>query len=155
MLDEYRSVLNELDLLMSKSFKDPIVWEQKGTELPGRYVYIKYEQKEIGLFMGYHIGKSGHIRACVVFIFPHSTLGELYSDNKTTNLRLFHKILIRSNLKLKGKPYRLINGKSPALIRTLFFDENNCYSPDKTLIFFSESINAIRGCQALYKVLSN
>jgi hypothetical protein len=148
---------SQLDNLMKKFFKDSIVWEEGGAGLVGRYVYLKYEGDKIGFFIGYLLDNSkSRISACVSFIFPHPSLSTGFeAEEERRGGRLFYKILIRANLRLKTNPFIIIDGrKTPALIRTLFFKDQSNSVGESSLRFFTESINAIKECTPIYKQIA-
>ncbi|MCI0565255.1 MAG: hypothetical protein MN733_42865 [Nitrososphaera sp.] len=149
-MSDVEALLEGLGSLLGNSFKNPIVWEQRDKNLIGKYVYIKYEGKELGVFMGYLVNGSNTIRACITFFFTHPASGVEEAGNTR---RLFHKLLIRFNLRLKAVPYKLVTGKSPAIIRTMYFDQNG-FSTIKSEHFFGESIKAIKSCEPLYRAVS-
>ena len=145
------TLLIELERLLRDSFENAIVWEQRDADLIGRYVYIKYEGKQVGIFMGYQIGKSDSVRGAITFFFTHpsSAQGEAKDHG-----RLFHKLMIRLNLRLRSNPYKLAAGKSPAIIRMKYFAEQDL-SAEAYLEFFRESLAAIRSGEPLYKTASS
>ena len=145
-------LLKDLERLLADSFKDAIVWEQSDSDIVGRYLYIKYEGKEVGIFMGYQIDKSGSVRGAITFFFTHPSSS---AREETKDLaRLFHKLLIRLNLRLQADPYKRASGKSPAIIRMKYFADQ-AESVEKLQMFFKESINAIKSCEPVYKTASN
>lgn len=151
-MTDFDTSLKAIESLLKNSFKDTIVWDQKGTSLLGKYLYLKYDEDEIGLFVGYILDQESRIKASVSFIFPHPSLSMGPNENGVGK-RLFYKILIRSNLKLKDNHYRIVNGrKLPAIIRTLSLKDGNI-GDIKQLQFFSESIESIRQSRTMYKVL--
>lgn len=141
----------ELERILQESFKNAIVWDQRDADLIGRYVYIKYEGKQVGLFLGFQMGKSDSVRGAITFFFTHPS-----SSREETKdvVRLFHKLLIRLNLRLRANPYKLADGKSPAIIRMKYFAEQDV-SPDAYHEFFKESMDAIKSCEPLYKTASS
>jgi hypothetical protein len=141
------TLLSDLGKFLGQSFKDAIVWEQRDAGLLGKYVYLKYEGKELGVFMGYHGDDSGSVKTCITFFFAHPTS---LTEEKSQLMRLFHKLLIRLNLKLKGCYYKIISGRSPALMRTMHFGEK-AFNPDISNQFFRESIEVIKACEPVYK----
>ena len=138
--------LRDLESLLGNSFDNAIVWEQRDPDLVGKYVYLKYESSEIGVFMGYLISGRDSIKGCISFFFAHPSSGSEMSEVR----RLFHRLLIRLNLKLKSTRYKLVAGKSPALIRTIYFKDNS-FSAEKSSNFFQESIQVIRTCEPVYR----
>jgi hypothetical protein len=151
---DLESSLKELEAFLKNWFKDAIIWDQNGTSLVGKYLYLRFEQAKIGLFIGYLLDQESKIKACVAFIFPHPSLS-LSSDESGMTRRLFYRILIRSNLKLNGNPYRMVNGrKSPTIIRTLFFNDKNNDGINSSLQFFTESMSAIKQYQPVYRVVA-
>jgi hypothetical protein len=153
-LTELEASLSEIENLLKNAFKDAVVWEQKGTNLVGKYVYMKYEEDQIGLFMGYALDAQSDIRACVTSIFPYPSLSML-SDDVNAGRRSFYKILIRSNLRLKDNPYRMVAGrKIPAIIRTLSFKKEKADINHTSTRFFRESINALTQLKPVYKMLA-
>ena len=145
------TLLMELERLLRDSFKDAIVWEQRDADLIGRYVYVKFEGKQVGIFMGYQMGNSGSVRGAITFFFAHPL--SVREEAKEVG-RLFHKLLIRLNLRLRANPYKLAAGKSPAIIRMKYFAEQNL-SSESYQAFFRESVNAIKSCEPLYKTASS
>lgn len=145
------SMLIELERLLRDSFKDVIVWDQRDADLIGRYVYVKYEGKQVGVFMGYQMGNSGSVRGVITFFFSHPSSVQ----EETRDLgRLFHKLLIRLNLRLHSNPYKRASGKSPAIIRMKYFAEQDV-SPEAYQQFFRESVDAIKSCEPIYKTASS
>jgi hypothetical protein len=140
-------LLRDLEALLSDSFRDAVVWEQKDADLIGRYLYVKYDGREVGIFVGYQIGRSGSVRAAITFFFTHRA--SALEDPKDI-ARVFHKLLIRLNLRLRANPYKRVSGKSPAIIRMKYFGEKD-FSAQESGIFFKESINAMKNCEPLYK----
>ncbi|HEV8387372.1 MAG TPA: hypothetical protein VGQ03_07100 [Nitrososphaera sp.] len=145
------TLLMELERLLRESFKDVIVWDQRDADLIGRYVYVKYEGKQVGIFMGYQIGNSGSVRGAITFFFTHPSSDR--EESKDLG-RLFHKLLIRLNLRLHSNPYKRASGKSPAIIRMKYFAEQDV-SPEAYRQFFRESVDAIKSCEPLYKTASS
>ena len=145
-MSELDGPLRSLESLLGSSFDNAIVWEQMDPDLVGKYVYLKYESKEIGVFMGYLISGQDSIKGCISFFFAHPRSGSDMSEVR----RLFHKLLIRLNLRLKSGRYKLVAGKSPALIRTIYFKDNS-FSAEKSSGFFQESIQVIRSCEPVYR----
>lgn len=141
------ALLNDLGKFLGASFKDAIVWEQRDAGLLGKYVYLRYAGKELGVFLGYYGGQSGSVRTCVTFFFAHPK--NLIEEGSEIRL-LFHKLLIRLNLKVKEHRYKIVGGRSPALIRTMNFGEK-AFSPDLSNQFFKESIEIIKTCEPVYK----
>ena len=144
------ALLNDLGNFLGTSFKDAIVWEQRDAGLLGKYVYLKYEGKEVGVFMGYHGDQSGSVRSCITFFFTHPTS---VVEEKGEIVRLFHRLLIRLNLRLKECHYKIVNGRSPAIMRTMHFGEKS-FSPELSNRFFKESIEFIKTCEPVYKAAS-
>ena len=123
---------------------------QKEADVLGKYVYLKYSGKELGVFMGYYGDQTGSIKSCITFFFAHPTsmaedLGEIR--------RLFHKLLIRMNLRLKTHPYKSVGAKSPAILRTLRFGQEG-FDLEVSRQFFQESIDIIKTYEPLYKAVS-
>ncbi len=142
--------MKDLEVLLSDSFKNAIVWEQRDADIIGRYVYIKYEGRELGIFMGYQMGASGSVRGGITFFFTHPT--SAIEEAKELG-RLFHKLLIRLNLRLSANHYKIVSGKSLAIIRMKYFAEQD-FSAELSRMFFKESIAAIKNCEPLYKATS-
>jgi hypothetical protein len=150
-MEELDRSLKYIESLMKNSFKDAIVWDQKGTGLIGKYLYLNSDSEEVGLFMGYVLGQEGRAIACVSFIFPHPTSG---LADKQVNERLFYKLLIRSNLKLENNLYRIVKGrKLPALVRTLSLDGKGIDEIEHQR-FFNQAIEVITHSQIPYTVLT-
>lgn len=145
------TLLIELERLFRESFKDAIVWDQRDADLVGRYVYVKYEGKQVGIFMGYQMGNSGLVRGAITFFFTHPSTDR--EESKDLG-RLFHKLLIKLNLRLHSNPYKRASGKSPAIIRMKYFAEQDV-SPNAYQQFFRESVDAIKSCEPLYKTASS
>jgi hypothetical protein len=141
------ALLAELGNFLGSSFKDAIVWEQRDAGLLGKYVYLKYEGKEVGVFMGYHGDHSGSVKSCITFFFTQPTS---MADEKSETIRLFHKLLIRLNLRLKERHYKIVSGRSPAIMRTMHFGEES-FNPELSNQFFRESIEVIKTCEPVYK----
>ena len=144
------ALLEDLGKFLGESFKDAIVWEQRDADVLGKYVYLKYSGKELGVFLGYYGDQAGSIKSCITFFFAHPTsmaedLGEVR--------RLFHKLLIRMNLRLKTRPYKSVGGKSPAIMRTLHFGQE-AFNVEVSRRFFQESIDIIKTYEPLYKAVS-
>ena len=144
------TLLVELEGLLQQSFKDVIVWDQKDADLIGKYVYIKYEGKEVGLFLGYQMASDDSVRGAITFFFSHPSSSREASKDVA---RLFHKLLIRLNLRLRSNQYKLVAGRSPALIRMKYFAERDMSSTGYQ-VFFKESMEAIKKCEPLYKTAS-
>jgi len=154
-LSDLEACLKGIESLLKNSFKDAIIWEQKGTNLVGKYVYMKYEQDSVGLFMGYGLDTQGRIKAGVTSIFPYASFS-MWSDEVDLGRRSrsLYKILIRSNLKLKQNHYRIVTGgKLPAIIRTFTFKKEDTDLSNTSIRFFSESMDAIRQSQPVYKMI--
>ncbi len=143
-------LLNDLQALFSRAFTDAIVWEQRDSDLVGKYVYIRYCGREIGIFMGYHMGQSGSVKGAITFLFAHPASSP--EETKEVN-HLFHKLLIRLNLRMRENRYRIAGGRAPAIIRMVHFGEKG-FSIEKSTIFFSESIDAIKRAEPLFKAIS-
>ena len=143
-------LLNDLQTLLSRAFKDAIVWEQRDSDLVGKYVYIKYFGREMGIFMGYHMGQSGSVKGAITFFFTHPASSP--EETKEVN-HLFHKLLIRLNLRMRENRYRIAGGRAPAIIRMVYFGKKG-FSAEKSMIFFSESIDAIKRDEPLYKAIA-
>ena len=141
----------ELERLLQQSFKNVIVWDQRDVDLIGKYVYIKYEGKQVGLFLGYQMAKSNSVRGAITFFFTHPSSSPEVSKDV---IRLFHKLLIRLNLRLRANQYKLVAGKSPALMRMKYFAEQDVDSAAYQE-FFRESMEAISSCEPLYKTASS
>ena len=144
------ALLEDLGKFLGESFKDAIVWEQRDADVLGKYVYLKYSGKELGVFMGYYGDQTGSIKSCITFFFAHPTsmaedLGEIR--------RLFHKLLIRMNVRLKTHPYKSVGAKSPAILRTLRFGQKG-FDLEVSRKFFQESIDIIKTYEPLYKAVS-
>gem|GEM_PF-2864301 len=146
-MNDPEALLKGLNLLLRDSFKNAIVWEQRDADIIGNYVYIKFEGRELGIFMGYVLGQAGAIRACITFLFAHPSSGAEEAANKA---RLFHKLLIKFNLRIPANRYKIVNGKSPAIIRVKYFPQGN-FGTDMSEAFFKESINVMKECEPLYK----
>ena len=144
------TLLVELEGLLQQSFKDVIVWDQKDADLIGKYVYIKYEGKQVGLFLGYQMSRSDSVRGAITFFFSHPSSSQEASKDV---VRLFHKLLIRLNLRLRSNQYKLVTGKSPALMRMKYFAKRDVSSAAYQE-FFNESMEAIKRCEPLYKTAS-
>lgn len=140
-------LLGDLGKFLGASFKDAIVWEQRDSGLLGKYVYLKYAGKELGVFLGYYGNQPSSIRTCVTFFFAHP---KSLSEDGSEVRRLFHKLLIRLNLRLKAHRYEIVGGRSPAIIRTMHFGEK-AFSSEISNQFFRESIDVIKTCEPLYK----
>lgn len=145
------TLLSELGNFLGQSFKDAVMWEQRDAGLLGKYVYLKYEGKEVGVFMGYYGDHSGSVKSCITFFFTHPTS---LAEEKSETVRLFHKLLIRLNLRMKGCHYRIVNGRSPAIMRTMHFGEQP-FSHEISKQFFMESIEVIKTCEPVYRAASN
>lgn len=141
------ALLGDLGKFLGESFKDAIVWEQRDAGLLGKYVYLKYSGKELGVFMGYYGDNAHSVRSCITFFFAHpASLTEDLGEVR----RLFHKLLIRMNLRLKTHRYKIVGGKSPAIMRTLNFG-NETFDPEVSRRFFVESIDIIKTCEPVYR----
>lgn len=149
-MNDPEALLSGLNALLRDSFKNAIVWEQRDADIIGNYVYIKFEGRELGMFMGYVIGQSSDIRGCITFLFAHPTSGTAVTEYK---VRLFHKLLIKFNLRLGANRYKYVNGKSPAIIRMKYFAQDN-FAAATSEAFFKESINVMKSCEPLYKSVS-
>ena len=136
----------QLERIINNNFKDALTWDQKTEGLRGKYFYVKYEEKEIGIFVGYITDESHEIRACTTFLFVHPLL--CMSSQVTSIEKLFHKIMIRANIKLKRYPYRIVTSGLPALIRTMYLDKG--YEMNIANSFFDESLAIMKQCEALY-----
>jgi hypothetical protein len=144
------ALLGDLGKFLAHSFKDAIIWEQRDAGLLGKYVYLKYKGKEIGVFLGYFADQSATIKSCMTFFFAHPTSNP---EERSEVSVLFHKLLIRLNLRVKGSPFKLLTGRSPALMRTMHFADGN-FSPDAPNRFFAESLDVIKTCEPVYKAAS-
>ena len=145
-MSEQDLLLNDLEKFLSTSFGDAIVWEQRDADLVGKYIYLKYEGAELGVFVGYY-GDNASSKTCVTFFFAHpASTGEVRKDT----WRILHRILIRLNLRLKSNAYRLVAGKSPAIIRTKNFADST-FSKASAEQFFNESVEIIRKCEPVYR----
>jgi len=143
-------LLRDLESLLSNSFKDAIVWEQRDADLLGKYVYIKYYGREVGIFMGYQIGQSGSVKGGITFFFAHPTSA---AEQAQDMRRLFHRLLIRLNLRLRANPYKIVTGRSPAIIRTTYLSEKDV-SSGVSQRFFRESVETLTSSEPLYKAAS-
>ncbi|HEY7734701.1 MAG TPA: hypothetical protein VIB07_07915 [Nitrososphaera sp.] len=146
-MNDPEALLKGLNALLHDSFKNAIVWEQRDADIIGNYVYIKFEGRELGMFMGYVIGQSGAIRGCITFLFAHPNSG---AEEKSHKARLFHRLLIKFNLRMSANRYKIVSGKSPAIIRMKYFPNDN-FGADMSEAFFKESINVMKACEPLYK----
>lgn len=145
-------LLSNLSQLFGDSFKDAIVWEQRDQELLGKYVYLKYAGKDLGMFMGYYLTQSNSVRACITFFFAHPSSP---IEDQADVTRMFHKLLIRLNLRLKHFPYKRVDGKSSAVMRTMYFKKDD-FTAEASNQFFKESIDVIiKNCEPLYKAVSS
>lgn len=142
-------LLKEVCSVLTSSFRNAIVWEQKDPDLLGSYVYIKYEGKEIGVFIGYLIDAEGPVRACITFFFAHPSSKDASGDI----IRLFYRLLIRFNLRLRTSRYKIVSGRSPAMIRIKYFNDVG-FSADLSKRFFKESIQTISSSEPIYKAVS-
>ncbi|MGI0023755.1 MAG: hypothetical protein ACREA4_01260 [Nitrososphaera sp.] len=143
-------LLKDLQTLLSTSFKDAIVWEQRDADLIGKYVYIKYDGREVGIFMGYQMDQPGSVKGAITFFFAHSAS----TPEEAKDVRhLFHKLLIRLNLRLRASPYKIVSGRTPAILRMTYLGKKD-FSTEMSRMFFKESIDAIKSCEPLYKVAS-
>jgi len=61
--------------------------------------------------------------------------------------------LIKFNLRLGTNRYKIVNGKSPAIIRMKYFAHDD-FGPDTSEVFFKETINVMKSCEPLYKSVS-
>ena len=141
------ALIGDLGKFLSASFKDAIVWEQRDAGLLGKYLYLKYSGKELGVFMGYYGDHAQSVKSCITFFFAHP--GSMTEDLGEVR-RLFHKLLIRMNLRLKARPYKSVGGKSPAIMRTLNFGKES-FDPELSQQFFRESIEVIKTCELVYR----
>lgn len=139
-------LLKGLEKFLADSFEDAIVWDQKDADLSGKYVYIKYEGADLGVFMGYY-GETTVATTCVTFFFAHPSAS---TEARKDIWRIFHRVLIRLNLRMKDNPYRFVAGKSPAIMRTRRFG-NGTFSREKAELFFAESVKVIKKCEPVYR----
>jgi hypothetical protein len=136
------SILGELERLIRDVAEDTIIWTQNGGELMGKYFYVPYDKRQIGVFIGFFVDGSGKIRTCITFFFAHPTVDLSETETSETNL-LFHRILIKANLELKRNPYKIVKGRGfPAVFRTLHVGEENHNIQDLSS-FFKESMGAV------------
>lgn len=141
------SALENIQLIITKNFKDALVWDQRSGGLKGKYFYVKYTEKEIGVFIGYTTDKSGNIKGCTTFFFVHPINSMVPAEVKNIE-KLFHKIMIRANMSLNKYPYRLVRSGLPALVRNMYFDGGN--KTDAAINFFEEALAIVKQCEALY-----
>jgi hypothetical protein len=137
-------LLESLQRVINKNFKDALIWDQTSEGLNGKYFYVKYDGKEIGVFMGY-ITESGKVKGCTVFFFVHPVFSMSPSDVKKIE-KLFHRIMVRANLNLRNYPYKLMRSGLPALVRSMYF--TNAKMGNES--FFEESITVVKQCEASY-----
>jgi hypothetical protein len=149
-LAEREALLKDIGTLLSRSFGDAIVWEQRDSDLVGKYVYVKYAGKELGIFLGCQLNESGSIKGGITFFFAHPASAR---EEAKELVRLFHRLLIRLNLKLQSNPYTFIPGKSPAIMRLKSI--RGMEKGDETCrTFFEESVHAIKHCEPIYRTAS-
>ncbi len=141
------AALDTIERIITNNFKDVLIWEQRSGGLRGKYFYVKYEKKEIGVFVGYIMDDSYNIEGCTTFFFVHPALSMSTAEVSRIE-RLFHKIMIRANISLRSHPYRFIKSGLPALVRSIYFD-SNC-TIDISTNFFEESLAIMKQYQALY-----
>ena len=145
--------LKDVESILKESFKDTIIWEEKGLNLVGRYAYVSYEKYMLGLFMGFGLDSKGSMKTGVSFVFVHPTLSTEPEEELVEIRRLFYRIMIQFNLRLKERPYKLVSGrKLPALMRTLSIQTDKSDSRNDAIRFFNDSINVIKHWQPMYKV---
>ncbi len=136
-----------IEHVISDNFGSALTWEQRSGGLLGKYFYVRYEGKEIGVFMGYMLDGFSKIKGCTVFFFAHPALCLSNSEDGSLE-KLFHKIMIRANMRLNRYPYRLVKHTFPAIVRSLYFD--NEYQTDSTRRFFEESFVIMRRSTPVY-----
>jgi hypothetical protein len=146
-MNDPEALLKGLNSLLHDSFKNAIVWEQRDADIIGNYVYIKFEGRELGMFMGYVVGQSNAVRACITFLFAHPNSG---TEEAAYKARLFHKLLIKFNLRLGANRFKIVNGRSPAIMRVKYFPQDR-FGIGMSEVFFKESINIMKECEPLYK----
>lgn len=142
IMNDQELVLDEIQHLLNKSFPEAIVWNQKSHDFIGKYLYIKYEDIEIGVFLGCTVNASDKIKSCLSLYFTNP-VAVLTPAGIGAITRLLHRLMIRANLKLKSYPFKIINGKYPAILRMIHFEDESNYSIDKSRVFFSESLKEI------------
>jgi hypothetical protein len=145
--------LKDIESLLKNEFGDGIVWEQKSSDFVGKYIYMKYNEDEVGFFLGYVIDGQAQIKTCVSSIFPHPSVAMHSNERVNIGRRKFYAILIRANLKLKKNQYRMLTGrKLPALIRTLALKAGN-FDNNEAIEFFKQSVSAVKESQPVPKIL--
>ncbi len=122
--------INIITEIIRREFNDTLIWDQGSEDVVGKYFYINYEQKPLGVLLGY---TKSPIKSYITLLFIHPLLYN--SSNKDIELILL-KLLAKINLQLKNNKYKMIKGNFPALIRTTH--------EDNPIEFFRESLNVLR-----------
>jgi hypothetical protein len=122
--------INMITEMIREEFDNTIIWDQKTEDLVGKYFYINYKEKPLGILLGY---KNYPIKSYITLLFIHPML---YNNPKHDIEMILLKLLAKINLQIKNNKYRMIKGNFPALIRTT--------SEDNPIEFFRESLNAIK-----------
>ena len=146
--------LKDVESILKESFKDTIIWEEKGVNLVGRYAYVKFDKYTLGLFMGFGLDSEGSMKTGISFVFVHPTLSSEPEEELIEIRRLFYRVMIQFNLRLKERPYKLVSGrKLPALMRTLSIQTDKRDARNDAIRFFNDSINVIKHWQPMYKIV--
>ncbi len=122
--------INIITEMIKEEFDNTIIWDQSTEDLAGKYFYINYKEKPLGILLGY---KNYPAKSYITLLFIHPML---YNNSKHDIEMILLKLLAKINLQIKNNKYRMIKGNFPALIRTT--------SEDNPIEFFKESLNAIK-----------
>ncbi len=134
------NALEVIEQVIKSEFGNTLIWDERSNDLTGKYFYIDYEGKQIGIFLGYTNSSTPYY---TTFLFLHPVLCISPSEARNAE-RLFHKFMIKANLKLKSSKYRLIRGSFPALVRNMNVGDN-------IEEFFRESLAALKNTKPVYQ----
>ena len=145
------AVLDNFERIISDNFRDVLIWDQHSELLNGKYFYAKYEKKEIGVFLGYLTEGDCQIQGCTFFLFLHPLLS-MSHEYVTEMEKLFYRLKVRTRIRFKSHPYRILKGGFPALVRNMYFDKD-CDISSKiayAMKFFEESLLILKECEMSY-----